>query len=101
LAAELKIIQAFHNSRPPATICVVYTNQRRCENEVDYVNVRPAKGMLLTVDTQELDDGLCGVDADIAGVVRGLFIGTLWLFEGTREERPMEQYRNRVELHAV
>lgn len=65
------------------------------------MNIRPAKGMLLTVDTQELDDGLCSIDANIARVIRGLFIGKLGLFEGTREERSVEQYRNRVELHAV
>lgn len=47
------------------------------------MNIRPAKGMLLTVDTEELDDGLCSIDADIARVIRGLFIGKLGLFEGT------------------
>lgn len=65
------------------------------------MNIGSAKGMLLAVDTQELDDGLCSIDADIARVIRELSIGKLGLFEGTREERPVEQYRNRIELHAV
>ena len=54
------------------------------------VNIRPAKGVLLSVDTQELDDGLCGIDAYISRVIRGLFIGKLGLLEGTREERSVE-----------
>lgn len=54
------------------------------------MNIRPAKGVLLSVDTQELDDGLCGIDAYISRVIRGLFIGKLGLLEGTREERSVE-----------
>lgn len=65
------------------------------------MNIGPAKGMLLAVDTQELDDGSCSIDTDIARVIRELSVGKLGLFEDMREERPVEQYRNRIELHAV
>lgn len=56
------------------------------------MNIGAAKGMLLPVNAQKPHDGLCGIDTDIAGMVRKFLADEVRLPEATRKKRSMKKY---------